>query len=425
MRSPDLLSTSDSDCLAVRSLKNESYGEMIFQAEDDAPRPVFDILRTACPPTSPARRAALSSSPGEEPRLSLTNARPFTTFPGHFLSDAGLQTDYCTQPDIQDLVAFFIRPLSWRWTGTLYPIFSMAKTARSGDILVPPWYYYYEVAGADGPSDFPHSKEEWDSPWEGKRDLLFWRGTVNGGLPRGKNFRGWVRSRILKLLRGPFARDETTPVLVPVTARGGRAPAGSATVVELPSSLLSETYADVLPTHLDFNHADQTALALAAADPSLQTVARCNYDFILDHKMVLDLDGTSYSGRFLTLQNSSAAVVKERMFKEYLDDSLIPWYHYVPLSVRLLDTWNLLAYFFGTERLGRDKALRHKLGKQDRQLLASGKARTDELRKIGEQGKQWARRCARREDMVLYVWRLALEWARILSDERDEMYFDN
>jgi len=50
----------------------------------------------------------------------------------------------------------------------------------------------------------------------------------------------------------------------------------------------------------------------------------------------------------------------------------------------------------------------------------NGQGRHDEAAElIASEGQDWAEKVLRREDMVLYTWRLLLEWARICDDKRD------
>ncbi|EGY21390.1 uncharacterized protein VDAG_02914 [Verticillium dahliae VdLs.17] len=43
--------------------------------------------------------------------------------------------------------------------------------------------------------------------------------------------------------------------------------------------------------------------------------------------------------------------------------------------------------------------------------------------RIATDGKRWAETVLRREDMRLYVWRLLLEYARVMDDNRDRLAF--
>ncbi|SCV68602.1 BQ2448_723 [Microbotryum intermedium] len=120
--------------------------------------------------------------------------------------------------------------------------------------------------------------------------------------------------------------------------------------------------------------------------------------------MMLDLDGTAYSGRFRRFMKSRGAVVKAHLFREGIEDSLIPWYHYIPIGVRLTELYSVLGYFF--------------VGWRKTKEAERGFSRDDELRQIAQRGTVWASQCARREDLMLHAWLIALEWGRLTSDDR-------
>ncbi len=66
------------------------------------------------------------------------------------------------------------------------------------------------------------------------------------------------------------------------------------------------------------------------------------------------------------------------------------------------DLWAVMAYFLGFE----------------------GTAGHDEQgHYIAEAGRQWAERVLRREDMLLYMHRALLEYARVSSEQRERMGF--
>lgn len=44
-----------------------------------------------------------------------------------------------------------------------------------------------------------------------------------------------------------------------------------------------------------------------------------------------------------------------------------------------------------------------------------------EGRKIGRQGREWASQALRREDLEIYTFRLLIEYARIIDDNRDRI----
>lgn len=50
--------------------------------------------------------------------------------------------------------------------------------------------------------------------------------------------------------------------------------------------------------------------------------------------------------------------------------------------------------------------------------------RIDDARWISEQGKQWASYAIRREDAEIYMFRLLLEWGRVIDDKRDDLGYE-
>ncbi len=43
---------------------------------------------------------------------------------------------------------------------------------------------------------------------------------------------------------------------------------------------------------------------------------------------------------------------------------------------------------------------------------------------VALQGRDWALRALRKEDMQVYMFRLLLEWARLIDDRREELAFE-
>lgn len=119
---------------------------------------------------------------------------------------------------------------------------------------------------------------------------------------------------------------------------------------------------------------------------------------------------------------SKGAVFKAHSFKEAVEHSLIPWYHYVPVSVRLAELPSLLGFFFGVkDAVARAVGVESEgavVGKKARKSAEAAVDHLEELRAVAEQGQEWARSCARREDHMLYAYLLVLEWGRILREDR-------
>ncbi len=51
-----------------------------------------------------------------------------------------------------------------------------------------------------------------------------------------------------------------------------------------------------------------------------------------EYRYLIDIDGNAYANRFYRLLGSDSVPLKITIFKEWHDDRLIPWLHYIPVS---------------------------------------------------------------------------------------------
>ena len=87
---------------------------------------------------------------------------PFTSAVGKFLLDPIKERQtWCDQPDLQELHAAYIHPLSFSYTDQVFPVFGNSKTAGYDDILVPSWWHWFEWS--------PYIEQD-DWQWQTKRD---------------------------------------------------------------------------------------------------------------------------------------------------------------------------------------------------------------------------------------------------------------
>lgn len=114
-----------------------------------------------------------------------------------------------------------------------------------------------------------------------------------------------------------------------------------------------------------------------------------------NHRLVIDVDGQASTDRYYQLLASKSAVLKQTMFSEWHDDRLIPWVHYVPISMSMEELPEVVRWLAQEEK---------------GQLVA---------KQIADQGRDWVAKSLRPVDMRLYVFRLLLEWGRLLNPARD------
>ncbi|KAM0746607.1 hypothetical protein T439DRAFT_329713 [Meredithblackwellia eburnea MCA 4105] len=369
----------------------------------------WEFMRRACPPSSAARRSSLSTKAGESALVTQKYTSKFSSPTGGFLADPDLErTSWCDQPDLQNLHASFMRPISIHWTKQLFPVFSNSKLHGYNDILIPAWFYW---------DDHLNYFEDEDTDFKRKANKVFWRGSNTGGRSVGLNWQGWLRSRLVSKLNRPadWAHSETV-ILADADNKIVQA--------TLPTTTFNEQLADVAFSSTD-DWGDESSLESQKKEPSFRFTGRIPFRTNYESKAIFDLDGTAYSGRFVTLMRSQSATFKSRLYIEANEGLLIPWYHYVPISVRLQEVYSVLGYFFGVRQvvnaildLGKPKLSERTIANAMR-----GVAHEVELKKIAERGADWARDCARKEDQLSYVYLLVLEWARLLSDDREKASF--
>jgi hypothetical protein len=92
------------------------------------------------------------------------------------------------------------------------------------------------------------------------------------------------------------------------------------------------------------------------------------------------------------------------ILEEAMSDWLVPWYHYIPLDYAYKDLHSILLYYLGVPS-------------------STQIAHDNELQAIAEQSSQWVDEHGTWDHNLAYMYRLLLEWARIMSDDRDEMTY--
>jgi len=82
--------------------------------------------------------------------------------------------------------------------------------------------------------------------------------------------------------------------------------------------------------------------------------------------------------------------------------------------------WSTLAYFAGSTGPSTTNTAPDVEGIMRTVLM---KRHDQEGEFIAEEGRKWAEKALRKEDMEIYFFRLLLEWGRLTDDRRDELRF--
>lgn len=90
----------------------------------------------------------------------------------------------------------------------------------------------------------------------------------------------------------------------------------------------------------------------------------------------------------------------------------MPWVHFIPIDTRYHALHSTMSYFIGLDGRGTLNG---------RKQITPG--RTEDARWIAQQGRKWAEKAMRKADMEVYLFRLLLEWGRVIDDNRDSLSF--
>jgi hypothetical protein len=135
-------------------------------------------------------------------------------------------------------------------------------------------------------------------------------------------------------------------------------------------------------------------------------------------KYLVDVDGHSFSGRWHAFLQSKSLGLKATIFREWHDSRLLAWRHFVPVDNRYDDLYALLTYFIGYGKPYQHNSNEGSEGLNSQVFIAP---HDKEAQKIARQGREWANKVLRREDIEVYMFRLLLEYGRLIDDNRDSI----
>ncbi|GAA5832497.1 hypothetical protein JCM11251_001347 [Rhodosporidiobolus azoricus] len=294
--------------------------------------------------------------------------------------------DMCFHPEYQPIHGF--TAFEGSRPGILYPFFSLSTTSVFSDLLLPPLEQYGDAVGRD-----PSWKEK-------KHNKLIWRGGPTGSdltIPHARKYSQRVRLARLPHMTGkvtlPFSRsdDLSRGILGPVKSFLGAAAFFASKYLDIHFfgyAIQCGSLKDCLKFEEEFEWVDYT-------EPEVQN----------EFKYVLDVDGNGWSGRFHRLMSSNSLVLKSTIFPEWYSDRIQPWVHYIPVKLDYSDLLPILAFFIGSP-LPAD-------------IRAGRTGAHDELaEQVATEGKRWAQQFWREVDMQAYLWRLLLEYHRVMTGQK-------
>ncbi len=338
--------------------------------------------RMSCSPDSPSR--SFRENIGD-------NMTAFALSELGFVYNQSALSDVCMSPSLRTSHGFFDRPNAFKIAHELIPIFSQSKVSSYQDILYPsPWYWYGDVP-INGADEYMRVQakvqynESLDMNWDAKTDSFWWRGSTTGGFSRNG---GWRRQH-----RQQFVRKINAPGNAKILGHG-RTPGSDWQVQQMPRAdfrgLIDIKFSGV--GQCDPGDCDAQKEFFDIAPPvDMQDAWK--------YKFLLDIDGNAFSGRFYAFLQSRSLVYKTAIFREWHQDWLKPWVHYIPLSIKG-DEYLESVRYFAKEKEGMAHAPR-----------------------LAMQGRDWANKVLRNVDLEAWFFRVLLEYGRVIDDDREIIGF--
>ena len=319
-------------------------------------QPTWTNSRISCSLNTPAR--SLDESVSDD-------RSPFTFSGLDFISNKTAFSDICLSPSLRERFGFFNRANAYNIVHDLFPIFSPSKISSYQDILYPsPWYWSNKV-------DYQESD---DYDWEKKQGKMYWRGSTTGGFSRDGGWRKQHRQLLVEKINALGNAKILVNHSASVTAADWRI-----------KEVSRPDYKDMFDVKFskveqcDPGDCDAQIEYFDVVKPSKRQEAWA-------YKYLLDMDGNALSGRFHAFLRTKSLIYKMAIFREWHDEWLRAWVHYIPLSSKGEDYVESVRYF------------------QDEE---TGKI---EARRIANQGREWAGKVLRNKDLEVWFFRLLLEY---------------
>lgn len=297
-----------------------------------------------------------------------------------------LSGDLCHQPDLAYLHGFLAAPAALVGTRALLPVFSQSRLHNFADVLYPsPWNFGDKVVHDD----------RQDVAWEDQLNSVYWRGAASDGYATHGAWEGFLRARFVHMARsmGAFLQQ----------ASAGAHPAAPRHPAPAPGPPIAVNVSFVGPwARCDTRDCEleQAAFYGRAGSATAAPPRPVDFQEHWRHRHLVDLDGAAFSGRFLPFLRSRALPYRAALFRTWWDERVHAWAHFVPLDARLADLWRLVGYLGGGAGPGPGPAA---------------------AERIAADGRRWAARALRKDDMRVYMFRLLLEWGRLVDDGREEL----
>ncbi|KAB5533373.1 hypothetical protein GE09DRAFT_359522 [Coniochaeta sp. 2T2.1] len=284
-----------------------------------------------------------------------------------FVQDIAVAKDLCHHREYNSMHGFLMCPATMKRMKTAVPILSQAAPYPFADILYPSTHYGLKSS---------LYRQSQDRGWSRKKNAAYWTGSSTGGYWSPETWPRGHRQRLAAI--GLTKHDRNYTFLRPSADEGGGVQ--SYTSAEFDTSLFNVGLTRVVGCTEDAVCDEQRSYfgLPRPLDSELE---------VYHYRFVLDIDGNSYSGRFYRFLASRSVPLKISIFREWHDERLLPWLHYVPVSPSMEELPELMRFLATTS---------------EGQRIS---------RRIAEAGREWYFKAMTPIHHGIYLYRLVLELA--------------
>lgn len=230
----------------------------------------------------------------------------------------------------------------------------------------------------------------YDPPFEFKlKNKLMWRGSTTGSEFR-KNY-NWEQSQRARLHFKANEHESSSEIMW--------SNQGNIVLQNSSNRIINDKFMDISFSGVPAQCDEETCELMKKMIDFKPTMGLEDQN---QYRYLMDVDGNGWSGRFHRLLSTNAVVLKSTIFPEWYQERIIPWVHYVPIKVDYTDLYDVMAFFIGNPENGQG-------------------AHESMAKRIAEQGKQFAKEHWRRVDMAAYMFRLVLEYNRLLNQDLEDV----
>ncbi|KFY22165.1 hypothetical protein V493_06803 [Pseudogymnoascus sp. VKM F-4281 (FW-2241)] len=354
----------------------------------------LSIVKEACPPESMVHNEDL---------LKINSLRRTNKT---IIQNHNRSLDLCSMgPFVSDIHSMLYAPMQLKNTHRLVPIFSDGKTNVNNDILYPSGLYWDTSKAGNYEYD-----DKYDYAWEDKLDTMYWRGTITEPpLAEANYWDAMQRNRLVRNLDAKSMANTNVTVI-------GTDPL-------YPNVYGEDGLLNFQPAKYALEHSDAKYVNGGLCGDNCKGIGG-DWDFQnataiakqFHNRYILDVDGDGISARFRALLQSRSLPIKSTVFKEWHNSRLFAWVHFVPLGIEYRELYSLLTYFVGYGNAEGNEGGEDWVNKD-----VYVQRHEFEGRLIAKRGSEWAAKVLRKEDMEVYMYRLLLEYGRIIDDNRENI----